>query len=46
MLKQAGQRVYFVPDSWWYTYGSQTINANGLKEIRLLHGALQFLRSF
>jgi len=41
MLKQNKQQVYYVPDAVVMHYGNQTINANGFKEIRLLHQALR-----
>jgi GT2 family glycosyltransferase len=41
MLKLNKQQVYYVPDATVMHYGNLTVNANGLKEIRLLHQALR-----
>jgi GT2 family glycosyltransferase len=41
MLKQNKQQVYYVPDAVVMHYGSQSINLNGLEEIRLLHRGLR-----
>jgi GT2 family glycosyltransferase len=41
MLKQKKQKVYYVPDAVVMHYGNRTINANGLREIRLTHESLR-----
>lgn len=41
MLKRNGQQIYYVADAIVVHFGSQTIRANGPKEIRLLHQALR-----
>lgn len=41
MLKTHNQKIYYVPDAVVLHYGSQSINQNGIKEIRLLHEALR-----
>jgi GT2 family glycosyltransferase len=40
MLGQHKQNIYYVPQAVVLHYGGQTINQNGLKEIRLLHEEL------
>lgn len=41
MLKLNKQRVYYVPDAVVIHFGNRTINANGFKEIRLMHQSLR-----
>lgn len=41
MLGQHNQKIYYVPEAVVLHYGSQSINQNGIKQIRALHEALR-----
>lgn len=41
MLGQNGQKIHMIPEAVVLHYGSQSINQNGIKEIRLQHEALR-----
>lgn len=41
MLRQHHLKIYYVPDVVVLHFGSQTINQNGLKQIRALHSAIK-----